>query len=79
LFRREANGDIRKGCRRPTGTSGKAMVMTKERLFPWKKVCYGDFGRDGAGPSTCGHDASGGGCRLGDSLAVSRKGDAKSN
>jgi hypothetical protein len=41
-------------------------------------VCYRDFGRDGAGTSTCGHDASGGGCGLGDSLAVSGGGDAKS-
>jgi hypothetical protein len=33
------------------------MVVTKERLFPMWKVRYGDFGRDGAGPSTCGHGA----------------------
>jgi hypothetical protein len=32
-------------------------------------MCYGDFGRDGAGPGTCGHGASGGGCGLGDTLA----------
>jgi hypothetical protein len=34
------------------------MVVTKERLFPRWKVRYGDLGRDGAGPSTCGHGTS---------------------
>ncbi len=33
LFRCNADGDVRKGWRRSTGTSGKAMVVTKERLF----------------------------------------------
>jgi hypothetical protein len=31
------------------------MVVTKELVFPRRKFCYGDFGRDGAGLSTCGH------------------------
>ena len=55
------------------------MVMTKERLFPFRKVCHGDFGRNGAGPSTCGLGAVSGGCGLGNSLAISGGGDAKNN
>jgi hypothetical protein len=49
------------------------MVGTKERLFQG-----GRCGRNGAGPSTCGHGASGGGGGLSDSLAVAGGGDTKS-
>lgn len=50
-------------CWRPTGTDGKAMVVTEERLFQWRKVC--------AGPSKCGHGG------MGDGLTGAYFGDAK--
>jgi hypothetical protein len=44
--------------------------VTEELLFPGRKVCYGDFGRDGAGPSNCRRGGEGGGCVLGDGLTL---------
>jgi hypothetical protein len=38
------------------------MVVTEERLFPGRKMRYGDFGNDGAGPSKCGYSSEGGRC-----------------
>ena len=42
-------------------------MTEEERLFPSWKVCYWDFGTDGAGPISC------------DCLAVAGRGDAKSD
>jgi hypothetical protein len=60
-------GGVSHVCRWPDGEGDveekiteKAVVVTKERLFPRWKVCDQDFGRDDAGPSTCGYSASGG-------------------
>jgi hypothetical protein len=53
------------------------MVVTEERLFPGRKVCYRDFGMDGAGPSKCGHGGESGGGVLGDGLMDAGSGDAE--
>jgi hypothetical protein len=75
LLRCEADGNVDRGGGRPSGTSGKAMVVSEERLFPGRKVCYGDFGRDGAGPGKCGHCGESGGCVLGDGVTDAGGGD----
>jgi hypothetical protein len=51
--------------------------MTKERLFPERKICYRYFGGDGAGPSKCGHGVESGGCVLGECLTDAGGGDAE--
>jgi hypothetical protein len=40
-------------------------------------MCEGNFKRDGAGPSKCGHVGEGGRCVAGDGLADAGGGDAK--
>jgi hypothetical protein len=56
---------------------GRAMVVTEERLFPGRKMCHGDFGRDGAGPSKCSHGGEGGRCVACDGLMDAGGGDTK--
>jgi hypothetical protein len=51
--------------------------VAEERLFPGRKMCYGDFGRDSDGPSKCGHGVEGGRCVAGDGLTDAGSGDAE--
>jgi hypothetical protein len=44
----------------------RAMVVTE--LLPGRKMCYENFGRDGAGRSKCGHGGEGGRCVAGGGL-----------
>jgi hypothetical protein len=53
------------------------MVVAEERLFPGRKMCYGNLGRDSVGPSKCGHGDEGGRCVAGDGLTHASGGDAK--
>jgi hypothetical protein len=48
---------------------GRAMVVTEERLFPGREICYEDCGGVGAKPSKCGQGGEGGRCAMGDGLA----------
>jgi hypothetical protein len=48
------------------------MVVTEERLFPGRKVCYRDLGIDGAG-----HGGESGGGVLRDGLTDAGSGDAE--
>jgi hypothetical protein len=77
LLRCEADDDVGQGGGRPTGTGGRAMIVTEEWLFPGRKICYRDFGGDGGGLSKCGHGGESGGGVLCDGLTNAGSGDTK--